>query len=245
MTTRSGHAYKVMDDTPRHQRESSPPHHDTTSTHTHTADRELPNLVQTMQAMLEDRRLQEAEIAEDRKRREIENEERMRGMREQIEMLQQLVTDRTTATTCRSPNDGEGMRLTRLSDQDDIEAYLLTFERMMQAYEVDRPRWTYKLAPQLTGKAQQAYAALSIADASDYDTLKIAILRWYNINEETYRRQFVGETQEGRDPTGARHPPSRPSQEMGKRVWNYGCTLRPDGERTAIELPARRGQSVD
>ncbi|ETW98513.1 MAG: hypothetical protein ETSY2_42715 [Candidatus Entotheonella gemina] len=139
--------------------------------------------------MLEDRRVREAEIAEDRRRREIENEERMRGMREQIEMLQQLVTERTT-TTRRSPNDCEGMRLTRLSDQDDIEAYLLTFERMMQAYEVDRPRWTYRLAPQLTGKAQQAYAALSITDASDYDTLKTAILRRYNINEETYRRQF-------------------------------------------------------
>ena len=103
-------------------------------------------------------------------------------------MLQRLVTDRST-TTHRSPSDNEGMRLTRLSEQDD-KAYLLTFERMMQAYEVDRPRWTYKLAPQLTGKAQQAYAALSIDEARDYDTLKTAILRRYNINGETYRRQF-------------------------------------------------------
>lgn len=75
-------------------------------------------------------------------------------------------------------------------EQDDIEAYLLTFEWMMQAYEMDGPRWTYTLAPQLTGKAQEAYAALSI----DYNTLKTAILRRFNINEETYRRQFRSAT---------------------------------------------------
>ena len=175
-----------MDETPQQQREASeasPTHHD-------TAHHELPDLAQMMQAMLEDRRLREAEIAEDRRLREVENEERMRGMREQIEMLQQLVTERHTTTTRRSSSDHESMRLSRLSEQDDIEAYLLTFERMMQAYKVDRPRWTYKLAPPLTSKAQQAYAALSVDEASDYDTLKTAILRRYNINEETYRRQF-------------------------------------------------------
>ena len=67
---------------------------------------------------------------------------------------------------------------------------MLTFERMMRAYEVPQPRWTFKLAPQLTGKAQQAYAALSIDESQDYEALKAAILRRYNINEETYRRQF-------------------------------------------------------
>ena len=156
MTTQSGHSYKVMEDTPQQQRaasESSPTHHD-------TAHHDLPDLAQMMQALLEDHRLREAENAEDRWQREVENEERMRGMHEQIEMLQQLVTDRHTTTTRRSSSDCEGMRLSRLSEQDDIEAYLLTFERMMQAYAVDRPRWTYKLAPQLTGKTQQAYTAL-------------------------------------------------------------------------------------
>ena len=82
------------------------------------------------------------------------------------------------------------MRLTRLSDGDDIEAYLTTFERMMEAYRVSRECWPFKLSPQLTGKAQQAYAALPPEGAKVYDTLKVAILRRYNINEETYRKRF-------------------------------------------------------
>ena len=71
-----------------------------------------------------------------------------------------LVAERPTTTLARTLGENEHMWLTRLSDNDDIEAYLTTLERMMEAYEVERARWSFKLAPQLTGKAQQAYAAL-------------------------------------------------------------------------------------
>ena len=77
--------------------------------------------------------------------------------------------------------------VTKLTEADDIEAYLTTFERLMQAYEVPQERWAFKLAPQLVGKAQQAYAALNPDDAKDYATLKKAILLQYDINEESYR----------------------------------------------------------
>jgi len=76
------------------------------------------------------------------------------------------------------------------TEDDNIEAYLTTFERLMAAYEVKRERWAFKLAPQLVGKAQQAYAAMSADDAADYDKLKKAILRRYDINEESYRQRF-------------------------------------------------------
>ena len=182
MTTRSGHTYRAMEETPQ-QHEAR----ETSTTPQTSTSHDLSSLAQMMQAMLEDRRLCEAEIAEDHRQRECENEERMRGMREQIEMLQRLVSERRPAATHHTR---EELRLTRLTEQDDIEAYLLTFARMMQAHEIERTRWAYRLAPQLTGKAQQAYAALSVDGSVDYDTLKEAILRRYNINEETYRRQF-------------------------------------------------------
>lgn len=65
----------------------------------------------------------------------------------------------------------------KLTKEDDIEAYLTTFERLMVAYEVKKERWAFRLAPQLVGKAQQAYAGMSVADAGDYEKLKAAILR--------------------------------------------------------------------
>ena len=60
----------------------------------------------------------------------------------------------------------------------------------MAAYGVDRSQWVYRLAPHLTGKAQQAYAATSAKDASTYEEVKAAVLRWYGISTETYQQCF-------------------------------------------------------
>ena len=77
---------------------------------------------------------------------------------------------------------GELIKLIKLSESDDVEAYLMTFEKMMEAYQVEKSKWAYLLAPQLNGKAQQANAAMAGDEAGDYDNLKDAILRRYNIN---------------------------------------------------------------
>ena len=64
----------------------------------------------------------------------------------------------------------------------------------MQAYDISREQWTYYIAPQLTGKAQQAFAALPTGESKDYDGVKAAILTRYGASEETYRRCFCAST---------------------------------------------------
>ena len=90
----------------------------------------------------------------------------------------------------RRGQNQDQLKLTKLSESEDIESYITTFERMMQVHAEEEARWAFRLAPQLTGKAQQAYAAMSAEDATDYQQVKMAILRRYNISEETYRRRF-------------------------------------------------------
>ena len=111
-------------------------------------------------------------------------------MREQLVMLCRLVEswqgDEERPPATRTTSESE----VKLSEQDDIESYLTTFERIMRAYEVKEERWVVKLAPQLTGKAQQAYAAMKVEDAGTYRLLKEAILRRYDISEETHRQRF-------------------------------------------------------
>ena len=144
--------------------------------------------------LLEDRKIREQQWeAEQQRQREAADGERAQ-LREQMEMLRQLVEGTTrrayeSRPQTRTSSDGEP-KLMKLSDQDDIEAYLTTFERVMRAYEVSEERWAVKLAPQLTGKAQQAYAAMGAEDAGEYTALKEAILRRYDISEETYRQRF-------------------------------------------------------
>ena len=134
-------------------------------------------------------------LLEDRERREKEADERMRVMQRQVEALERLVTESSRREPAAHHGLGAGQpKLTKLAEDDDIEAYLTTFERLMAVFEVDRARWSYMLAPQLTGKAQKAFAAMDDDQTGDYDVLKAAILKRYGINEEAYRQRLRGIT---------------------------------------------------
>ena len=212
MTTRSGASYRRMEDQRIHAEDVPAGSQRTTG----GALPEIASLTEMVRVMIQDRERREREIAEERARRDEEREEerarrereredeqrrsdrqreesklRIAKMRRQMERLQDLFAEQSAATvSARSRSTTEPIKLTKLTDEDNIESYLTTFERIMAANEVNKERWSFQLAPHLTGKAQQAYAALPTDEAKNYDTLKEAILRRYDINEETYRQQF-------------------------------------------------------
>ena len=163
-----------------------------------------------MQIFLEERRQREKEQLEERQRREEERAEerrkwelevRMRDEemarreeynRKQMEILQSLVQGvQLQGEAAKKKAESEkDVKVPKLTEEDDIVAYLTTFERLIRAYEVKPERWVFKLASNLVGKAQQAYAGLSTEDASSYEKLKKAILLRYDITEESYRQRF-------------------------------------------------------
>ena len=100
--------------------------------------------------------------------------------------------------------------MAKLADSDDIEAYLTTFERQMEVYEIEKKRWAFKLAPQLSGQAQQAYASMDAEDSSDYEKLKEVILKRYDITDESYRRRFRTRLKQNETKPGAASMPSGP-----------------------------------
>ena len=59
--------------------------------------------------------------------------------------------------------------------------------------------WATQVAGLLSGKALAVYAALTPEDAAVYDTVKGAILRRYEINEETYRQRFRMDRKKGEE----------------------------------------------
>ena len=77
-----------------------------------------------------------------------------------------------------------------LKGGDDIEHYLLAFERAATTARIKKEAWVVKLAPFLTSKALAAYANMAPEEACNYDCLKDTILKRYNISEETYRQRF-------------------------------------------------------
>ncbi|XP_063000762.1 zinc finger and SCAN domain-containing protein 20-like [Elgaria multicarinata webbii] len=77
-----------------------------------------------------------------------------------------------------------------LTQSDDIEAYLATFERVAEACSWPREEWTARLAPSLRDTAHLAYRALGACNRKDYEKLKEAVLKAYNVTAETRRRRF-------------------------------------------------------
>ena len=86
------------------------------------------------------------------------------------------------------------VRLTRLEERDDIEAYLTTFERTMDAHNINRGSWAYRWAPALSNRsAQQAFAAMDKDDSNNYHLVKESILKCYDITTTTtYQQRFRG-----------------------------------------------------
>nr|XP_006001909.1 PREDICTED: hypoxia up-regulated protein 1-like [Latimeria chalumnae] len=94
-----------------------------------------------------------------------------------------------------SPDKGKStglkdIKLSKLAAEDDIEAYLTTFEKVASACRWPHDQWVIRLAPYLTGRAQMAYSHMNIRDAEQYDLVKREILRRYDISNETYRQRF-------------------------------------------------------
>ena len=53
-----------------------------------------------------------------------------------------------------------------------------------------RGEWVTLIHRELTGKAQEACISLGFADSSNYETVKKAVLRAYDLVPEAYRQQF-------------------------------------------------------
>ena len=124
-----------------------------------------------MTLLVEDRQKREEQMAQEKAMIQQQMAQEKAMLQEQILALEQLVQQSahpqeeatgglSAPPTSRAAIPEHDVMVAKLTEKDDIEAYLVTFVRMMTAYRVDQGLWSLKLPLQLTGKAQQAYAAM-------------------------------------------------------------------------------------
>ena len=81
--------------------------------------------------------------------------------------------------------------------KDNLESYLLRFERYATAAGWERSDWATRLSPLLSGRALDVYSGLSDEQARVYDKLSKALLQRYDFTEQGYRERFRGAKPEG------------------------------------------------
>ena len=68
--------------------------------------------------------------------------------------------------------------------KDDLDAYLQRFERFAATAKWEKTGWV------LSGRALEVYSRLSEEAAQDYDRVKLALMKRYDLTEDGYRRKF-------------------------------------------------------
>ena len=65
--------------------------------------------------------------------------------------------------------------------EEDLDTFFLLFEQLAKTRKWSDPEQTLLLQCVLTGKAQEAFSALSMADSENYNKVKAAVLKAYEL----------------------------------------------------------------
>ena len=106
------------------------------------------------------------------------------GELERLEAQKALTQPRETikAKAPKIPAFNEG--------EDEMDSYLLRFERYAIAQKWEPDTWATGLSALLQGKALDVYALMPKEDALNYDKLKVALLKRYELTEEGFKRKY-------------------------------------------------------
>ena len=86
--------------------------------------------------------------------------------------------------------------------KDDLDAYLQRFGRFASVAKWDKTGWASKLSALLSGRALEVYSRISEEAAQDYDHVRLALMKRYDLTEDGYRckfRAFKPEVEESPD----------------------------------------------
>lgn len=72
----------------------------------------------------------------------------------------------------------------------EVDSYFNAFERIATSLCWPKEAWTILLQCKLIGKAQEVFSTLPLEESLNYDAVKLAILRAYELVPEAYRQRF-------------------------------------------------------
>ena len=148
-----------------------------------------------------DRELKRTELETDRESKlssEIELEKLKHSFEmKHLELMGQLEVQRATFKTELEKQKSEKLAHVRdpklpyfEESKDKMDSYLSRFEKYATANKWDKNVWAAYLGALLKGRALDVFDRLSTEDAADYDKLKDALLKNFDMTERGFRKKF-------------------------------------------------------
>ena len=75
-------------------------------------------------------------------------------------------------------------------EEKEVDKYFLHFEKIAESLKWPKESWTLLLQSVFVGKAREIYSSLSIEQCQNYDAVKKAVLKAYELLPEAYRQKF-------------------------------------------------------
>ena len=127
------------------------------------------------------------------KRLVAESERLLLQQRHALEIAQ--TTGQTPTTSSAEPDiprfdATKQVRMVPRFNEADIDFFFQSFEKTAEALEWPRSHYVILLQTVLKGKAQEIYASMTGDDCQDYESVKEAILKGYELVPEAYRQKF-------------------------------------------------------
>ena len=154
--------------------------------------------------------LQDAQFAEAQKAREAARELKLAELKEARELRElELKAEADKEAAARehelkmaglgihSPKDkasafdpARNIRLVPPFQEKEVDKYFAHFEKVADSLNWPKESWVLLLQSVLVGKAQEIYGSLSVEQSSNYEHVKEAILKAYELVPEAYRQKF-------------------------------------------------------
>jgi len=140
-------------------------------------------------------RIKELELQNEYRMRELEvrqreNECRMRELDIEREIKLKELELRAASPAAVPFNITANAKLVPPFQENAVDNYFRYFEKIAISSDWPKEQWTVLLQSVLTGKAQEIYMSMSVTDSRDYDKVKTAVLKGYELVPEAYRLKF-------------------------------------------------------
>ncbi|GFN93180.1 retroviral-like aspartic protease 1 [Plakobranchus ocellatus] len=151
--------------------------------------------------LLAERQEKKEEVERQGRKEEADRKERLELEKMKLDAEMKLLQAKIEAGIIKNEPDGSGARsndagakhpkLPNFQDgRDDLDIWLTRFERFAEINGWSREKWSSSLCALLTGRALDCYGRLSAEQAKDYDNVKEALMKRYDLTEDGYRRKF-------------------------------------------------------
>ena len=136
----------------------------------------------------EARELRELELKAEQEKALLEAEKEAAAREHELKMAslgKQSPSDKASAF-----DPARNIRLVPPFQEKEVDKYFAHFEKVADSLNWPKESWVLLLQSVLVGKAQEIYGSLSVEKSSNYEHVKEAILKAYELVPEAYRQKF-------------------------------------------------------